>query len=40
VVLGKEGVEKIIELELSEKSKEKFSNSVEIIKKAILALKY
>jgi len=40
VVLGKEGVEKIIELELSEKTKEKFSNSVEILKKAILALKY
>jgi malate dehydrogenase len=39
VVLGKEGVEKIIELELSEKTKEKFEKSVAILKEAIAALK-
>ena len=39
VVLGKEGVEKIIELELSEKSKIRFANSVAIVKEAIAALK-
>jgi malate dehydrogenase len=38
VVLGKEGVEKIIELELSEKSKARFANSVAIVKEAIAAL--
>jgi len=40
VVLGKEGVERIIELELSEKTKEKFAKSTEIVKEAISALKY
>jgi malate dehydrogenase len=39
VVLGKEGVEKIIELELSEKTKEQFARSVAIVKEAIAALK-
>jgi malate dehydrogenase len=39
VVLGKEGVEKIIELELSQKTKEKFGKSVAILKEAIAALK-
>jgi malate dehydrogenase len=39
VVLGREGVEKIIELELSEKSKARFANSVAIVKEAIAALK-
>jgi len=39
VVLGKEGVEKIIELELSEKTKERFAKSVAVIKDAIAALK-
>jgi len=39
VVLGKEGVERIIELELSEKTKEKFEKSVSILKEAISALK-
>jgi malate dehydrogenase len=39
VILGKEGVEKIIELELSEKTKEHFDKSVAIIKEAIVALK-
>ena len=39
VVLGKEGVEKIIELELSLKTKEKFDKSVAILKEAIAALK-
>ena len=39
VVLGKEGVEKIIELELSEKTKEKFSKSVGILKDARSFLK-
>ena len=39
VVLGKEGVEKIIELDLSVKTKEKFAKSVAILKEAIAALK-
>jgi malate dehydrogenase len=39
VVLGKAGVEKIIELELSDESKEKFGKSVAIVKEAIAALK-
>ncbi len=39
VVLGKQGVEKIIELELSEKTRERFAKSVAVIKGAIAALK-
>ncbi len=39
VVLGKEGVEKIIELELSQKTRERFEKSVNIIKEAIATLK-
>ena len=39
VILGKEGVEKIIELDLSDKTKEKFAKSVAILKEAITALK-
>ncbi len=39
VVLGKEGVEKIIELELSSESRERFSKSVAVVKDAIAALK-
>ena len=39
VVLGKEGVEKIIELELSEKTKERFTKSIAVVKDAIAALK-
>ena len=39
VVLGKEGVEKIIELDLSDKTKEKFAKSIAILKEAITALK-
>jgi malate dehydrogenase len=39
VVLGKEGVEKIIELELSNQTRERFGKSVAIIKEAIAALK-
>jgi malate dehydrogenase len=39
VVLGKEGVEKVVELELSQKTKEKFEKSVVILKEAIAALK-
>jgi malate dehydrogenase len=38
-VLGKEGVEKIIELELSDKTKERFAKSVAVVKAAIAALK-
>jgi len=38
VVLGKAGVEKIIELDLSEESKEKFAHSVESIKTALATL--
>jgi len=39
VVLGKSGVEKIIELELSNQAKEHFSKSVAVVKEAIAALK-
>jgi malate dehydrogenase len=39
VVLGKNGVEKIIELELSDQSKDRFDKSVAIVKEAIAALK-
>jgi malate dehydrogenase len=39
VVLGKEGVERIIELELTEQTKERFDKSVATVKEAIAALK-
>ena len=39
VVVGKEGVEKIIELELSNQARERFAKSVAIVKEAIAALK-
>jgi malate dehydrogenase len=39
VVLGKEGVEKIIELKLSDKTRERFAKSVAAVKQAIAALK-
>jgi malate dehydrogenase len=39
VILGKEGVEKIIELELSEKTNERFAKSITVVKDAIAALK-
>jgi len=39
VVLGKEGVEKIIELDLSDPTKERFAKSVATVKEAIAALK-
>ena len=39
VVLGKNGVEKIIELELSPQSKERFEKSIAAIKQAVAALK-
>lgn len=39
VVLGKEGVEKIIELELADKTRECFAKSVAVVKEAIAALK-
>jgi malate dehydrogenase len=39
VVLGKEGVEKIIELNLSDATKERFAKSVAVLKEAIAALK-
>ncbi len=39
VVLGKRGVERIIELELSQKAKERFDRSVAAVKGAIAALK-
>ena len=39
VVLGKRGVEKIIELELSNQTKERFGKSVAVVKEAIAALK-
>ena len=39
VVLGKSGIEKIIELELFDQSKERFGKSVAVIKEAIAALK-
>ena len=35
VVLGKSGVEKIIELELSDQTKERFDKSVAVVKEAI-----
>jgi malate dehydrogenase len=38
-VLGKRGVEKIIELELSNQSKELFGKSVAVVKEAIAMLK-
>ena len=38
VVLGKAGVEQIIELDLSEKTQEKFAHSVEVVKAALPAL--
>lgn len=40
VVLGKEGVEKIVELELSEKTQAQFLKSVSAVKDAIALLKY
>ena len=39
VVLGKAGVEKIIELDLSDRSREHFARSVSVVKEAISALK-
>ncbi len=39
VIIGKEGVEKIIELELSDQTKERFGKSVAVLKEAIAALK-
>jgi malate dehydrogenase len=39
VVLGKGGVERIIELELSDQSKERFGKSVAVVKEAIAMLK-
>jgi malate dehydrogenase len=39
VVLGQEGVEKIIEIELSQKTRERFEKSVAALKEAIAALK-
>jgi malate dehydrogenase len=39
VVLGKEGVEKIIELDLSKETRERFAKSVAAVKEAIAALK-
>ncbi len=39
VVIGKEGVEKIIELELTDQTKERFGKSVAVLKEAISALK-
>jgi malate dehydrogenase len=39
VVLGKEGVEKILELELSDQARENFAKSVATVKEAIAALK-
>jgi len=39
VVLGKSGVEKIIELELSDQTRERFGKSVAVVKEAIAALK-
>ena len=39
VVLGKDGVEKIIELELSPESRERFEKSIAAIKQAVTALK-
>lgn len=39
VVLGKSGVEKVIELELSNQTKERFDRSVAVVKEAIAVLK-
>ena len=39
VVIGKQGVEKIIELELSDETRERFGKSVAVIKDAIAAMK-
>jgi len=39
VILGKSGVEKIIELELSNQAKDRFDKSVAVVKEAIKALK-
>jgi malate dehydrogenase len=39
VVLGKDGIEKIIELELSPQSKQRFEKSIAAIKQAVAALK-
>ena len=39
VIIGKDGVEKIIELELSDQTKERFGKSVAVLKEAIAALK-
>jgi len=39
VVLGKDGVEKIVELELSEQTRERFARSVAVVKEAIASLK-
>jgi malate/lactate dehydrogenase len=39
VVLGKNGIEKIIELKLSQESQQRFDKSVATIKKAITVLK-
>jgi malate dehydrogenase len=39
VVLGKAGVEKIIELDLSDQTRERFGQSVGVVKEAIAALK-
>jgi malate dehydrogenase len=39
VVLGKSGVEKIFELELSNQAKDRFDKSVAVVKEAIAALK-
>jgi malate dehydrogenase len=38
VVIGKEGVEKIIELELSNQTRERFGKSVAALKEALAAL--
>jgi malate dehydrogenase len=39
VVLGKNGVEKIVELKLSPESKARFEKSIEKIREAVAALK-
>jgi malate dehydrogenase len=38
VILGKNGVEKILELELTPKTRKRFENSVSVIKEAIKEL--
>jgi malate dehydrogenase len=38
-VVGKQGIEKIIELDLSSQTRERFEKSVAIVKEAIAALK-